>query len=413
MIGISKLYCGTVEPSDVLRYGADSKKLPSHLLQFSADKKPVVVWNCTRRCNLRCMHCYSESADRSYAGEMSADEGVALLEDLAEFGAPVVMFSGGEPLMRPDLLDLLGRAAQLGLRTVLSTNGTLISAALAEHLREIGLGYVGVSLDGMRDTNDRFRRAEGAFDRALAGIRNCIRAGRKVGLRFTMSKRNAADIGPIFSLARDENIPRVCFYHLVYAGRGANLMDDDLDHQATRRAVDLIIDRTAELHAEGLAKEVLTVDNHADGPYLYLRMVREGSPRADDVLRLLCMNGGNSSGRGIGCVSWDGAVHPDQFWRHVSLGNVRERKFSEIWTDLSNPLLARLKDKDEKVRNNAVKALASIDDILAIDPQVSDHIQIVLYGMLSYSFWPGKMGKQKPPSQGSLPFEVPVEKEIP
>ncbi len=225
MIGISKLYCGTVEPSDVLRYGAKSKDLPSHLLQFAADKKPVVVWNCTRRCNLRCVHCYSHSADRHYEGEMTTKEAEAFIEDIASFGAPVILFSGGEPLMRPDLFELIARATRAGLRAVISTNGTLIEPGVAERLKEFGLSYVGVSLDGMRETNDKFRGREGAFDRALAGIRNCRQAGIKVGLRFTINKRNAADVGDIFTLLRDEDIPRVCFYHLVYAGRGAALMN--------------------------------------------------------------------------------------------------------------------------------------------------------------------------------------------
>ena len=382
MIGISKLYCGSVEPSDVLRYGSASKKLPSHLLQFSADKKPVVVWNCTRRCNLRCVHCYAQSADQAYSGEMTTAEGFALLEDLAEFGSPVVLFSGGEPLMRKDLLELAGRAVKLGLRAVISTNGTLIDERRAEQLREIGLSYVGVSLDGMQKINDKFRGVKGAFEQALTGIRNCQKAGIKVGLRFTINKRNVAEVADIFSLLRDENIPRVCFYHLVYAGRGSALMKEDLDHEQTRRVVDLIIDRTAELREQGMAKEVLTVDNHTDGPYLYLRMVRENNPGSNNVMELLRMNGGNSSGRGIGCVSWDGAVHADQFWRHVSFGNVRERKFSEIWTDLSNPLMAKLKNKRPYLKgrcgackfqdicggNFRVRAEAARGDLWAPDP---------------------------------------------
>ncbi len=350
MIGISKLYCGTVESSDVLRYGSHSSKLPSHLLQFSTDKKPVVVWNCTRRCNLKCVHCYAHSADFNYPGELTTDEGYRLLDDLGQFGAPVALFSGGEPLMRPDLLDLIRHAKKAGMRAVISTNGTLIEPARAEQLREIGLSYVGVSLDGMRATNDKFRGQEGAFDHALAGIRNCRQAGVKVGLRFTVNRRNVGDVNDIFNLLRDENIPRVCFYHLVYAGRGSSLMSEDLDHEGSRRLLDLIIDRTAEMHANGQPIEVLTVDNHADGPYLYLRMLREGNPRAGDVLKLLQMNRGNSSGSGIGCVSWDGTVHPDQFWRHEVLGNVKDRPFSEIWTDLTNPLLAKLKDKRPHVK---------------------------------------------------------------
>ncbi len=382
MIGISKLYCGTVEPSDVLRYGPSSRELPSHLLQFSADKKPVVVWNLTRRCNLGCAHCYSQSADCAYGGEMTTAQGLALLEDLAEFGVPVILFSGGEPLLRPDLLELVARAVQLGLRAVISSNGTLIDEGTAHRLSEIGLSYVGVSLDGMRATNDRFRGRAGAFDEALAGLRNCSRAGIKVGLRFTINKSNAAEVPDIFSLLRDEDIPRACFYHLVYSGRGSALVAEDLDHQSTRRVVDLIIDQTAALYAQDMPKEILTVDNHTDGPYLYLRMLREGRARAADVLRLLTMNGGNSSGRGIGCVSWDGSVHPDQFWRHASFGNVTQRKFSDIWLDLSHPLLSKLKDKRPHLKgrcaacrfldacggNFRVRAEAVTGDLWAPDP---------------------------------------------
>jgi len=382
MIGISKLYCGTVEPGDVLRYRAEGRCPPAHLLQFDDEKKPVVVWNATRRCNLRCVHCYSRSEDRAYAGELSTAEARRLIDDLADFGAPVLLFSGGEPLLRPDLFELVKYAVGRGLRAVISTNGTRIDDAAAARFRDAGLGYVGVSLDGLGDVNDRFRGVPGAFEQALAGIRRCLAAGVKVGLRFTITRRNAGEIDRIFDLVRDEGIPRVCFYHLVYAGRGTSLMEEDLDHAATRRVVDTIIDRTADLHAHHHGPEVLTVDNHADGPYLVLRMQREGHPLANAALDLLRMNQGNQSGRGIGCVSWDGSVHPDQFWRHATLGNVRERPFSEIWTDLSNPLLAKLKDKRPYVTgrcatcrwldtcggNFRVRAEAATGDLWAADP---------------------------------------------
>ncbi|MEJ5348831.1 MAG: 12,18-didecarboxysiroheme deacetylase [Desulfosoma sp.] len=382
MIGISKLYCGTVEPSDALRYGRRSGELPSHLLQFSQDKKPVVVWNMTRRCNLKCVHCYAQALDRHFPDELTTAEGKLLLDDLAAFGCPVVLFSGGEPLMRPDLVELAAYAVEKGMRAVVSTNGTLITPGIAQELRHIGLSYVGISLDGMESVNDRFRGVKGAFQRAMEGIAACREAGIKVGLRFTMNRRNAAEIPAIFDLLESQDIPRVCFYHLVYAGRGSKLMEEDLTHEETRRAVDLIIDRTADLHRRGKPKEVLTVDNHADGPYVYLRLLREGSPRAPDVLKLLEMNEGNNSGRGIGCVSWDGQVHADQFWRHYSFGNVRQRPFSAIWTDLSNPLMARLKDKKTYVKgrcaqcrwlsvcggNFRVRAEAATGDLWAPDP---------------------------------------------
>jgi len=353
MIGISKLYCGTVEPSDALRYGRDSSKLPSHLLQFSKDKKPVVVWNMGRRCNLKCVHCYAQSKDIEYKDELTTAQGKALIDDLAQFGAPVILFSGGEPTMRKDLPELAMYARSKGMRAVISTNGTLIDKKMAKVLKDIGLSYVGVSLDGMRETNDKFRGVKGAFDAALNGMRNCLAEGVKVGLRFTINKKNVKDIPAIFDLLEKEKIPRVCFYHLVYAGRGSKLVEQELSHEESRKTLDIIMDRTKALHEKGFPIEVLTVDNHCDGPYVYFRLLKEDPKRAADVFELLSMNQGNSTGIGIGCVSWDGSVHADQFWRHYSFGNVKERKFSEIWTDTTNELMAGLKNRKPLIKANA------------------------------------------------------------
>lgn len=382
MIGISKLYCGTVEPSDALRYGRHSSQLPSHLLQFSKDKRPVVVWNVTRRCNLKCVHCYAHATEEAFADELSFDEGKALIDDLSDFGVPVMLFSGGEPLVRPDLPDLAAYAVEKGMRAVISTNGTLITPKMAKTLKEIGLSYVGISLDGMEAVNDHFRGIPGSFQKALDGIRNCQAAGIKVGLRFTINKVNVKEIPGIFDLLEKMDVPRVCFYHLVYAGRGSEMVKDDLTHAETRKAVDLIMDRTKDLHDRGIAKEVLTVDNHADGPYLYQRMLKEDPERAAEVLELLQMNEGNSSGRGFGCVSWDGEVYADQFWRHHSFGNVRQRPFSKIWTEPEDDLLLKLKEKKKHVTgrcasckwldicggNFRVRAEAVHDDVWAPDP---------------------------------------------
>ncbi len=382
MIGISKLYCGTVEPSDALRYGRHSGTLPSHLLQFSEDKKPVVVWNMTRRCNLKCVHCYAHARDREFPDELTTAEGKALIDDLSAFGSPVMLFSGGEPLMREDLPELAAHAVEKGMRAVISTNGTLIDAETARTLKAIGLSYVGISIDGMEAIHDRFRGHKGAFQKALEGIRNTQAAGIKVGLRFTINRFNVDEIPAVFDLLEAMDIPRVCFYHLVYAGRGSKLVNDDLSHEQTRRAVDLIIDRTKDLHDRGKPKEVLTVDNHADGPYLYLRMKAEDPTRAAKVYQLLQMNEGNNSGRGIGCVSWDGEVYADQFWRHHSFGNIRKRPFSAIWADPEDDLLIKLKDKKSHVTgrcatcqwlnicggNFRVRAEAITGDVWAPDP---------------------------------------------
>ncbi len=383
MIGISKLYCGTVEPSDALRYGRHSGKLPSHLLQFAKDKKPVVVWNMTQRCNLKCVHCYAHAVEPSrHKDPISTDQAKAIIDDLAAFGAPVMLFSGGEPLVREDLVELAKYATSKGMRAVISTNGTLITKAKARELKDVGLSYVGISLDGAEEVHDRFRAVPGSYKMALKGVENCQAEGLKVGLRFTINKRNAAEIPHLFDLIEAMEVPRICFYHLVYSGRGSELIKEDLDHAETRAVVDLIMDRTRALHDKGLPKEVLTVDNHADGPYVYYRLLKEDPERAAEVMELLRMNEGNSSGRGIGCISWDGSVHADQFMRHITFGNVLERPFSEIWTDQNIELLHKLKDKRPHVKgrcaacrflnicggNFRARAEAYYDDFWAQDP---------------------------------------------
>jgi len=382
MIGISKLYCGAVEASDALRYNRQSGQLPSHLLQFSADKKPVVVWNMTKRCNLKCVHCYAQAVDPEGTDIINTDQAKTMIDDLAAYGAPVMLFSGGEPLVRQDLVELASYATSKGMRAVISTNGTLITKEKARELKQVGLSYVGISLDGGEEIHDKFRAVPGSFKKALQGVENCMAEGLKVGLRFTINKRNQSEVPTIFRIVRELDVPRICFYHLVYSGRGSELIKEDLDHAETRAIVDLIMDETRALFDEGRPKEVLTVDNHADGPHVYYRLLKEDPKRAADVMELLQMNEGNSTGRGIGCISWDGKVHADQFWRQHVFGNVLERPFSQIWDDPNIELLHKLKDKKPYVKgrcaeckflnicggNFRARAEAFYGDIWAQDP---------------------------------------------
>jgi len=268
-----------------------------------------------------------------------------MVRDLAEFGVPVLLFSGGEPFLRSDMYDLARLARELGIRPVISTNGTLITEEVAQRIRDTGFGYVGISLDGIGSGNDAFRGKKGAFEEAMRGFDNCVAVGQKCGLRLTLTRHNYMELDAIFDFIEEHRINRACFYHLVYTGRGSKMQEDDLTRQESRKAVDLIIDRTADFHRRGLGVDILTVDNHCDGPYLYMRMLREKSPRAEEVLELLRWNGGNSSGVGIADVDNEGNVHADQFWWHHSFGNVRQRRFSEVWTDTSDPLMAGLKNR--------------------------------------------------------------------
>lgn len=345
MISISRLLYDTQSPGDSLRYGETSPgaiKVPT--------AAPVVVWNCTGRCNLRCVHCYASAGEKQSGAEMDTASAKNFIGDLAAFGVPVILFSGGEPLLRDDLLELASFAVERGLRVALSSNGTLIIEDIAKELSRIGFAEVGISLDGTESINDHFRGKQGAYRAALEGIRNCIKYGLRVSLRFTITRFNFQEIRSMFSLAEHEGIDRLCFYHLAYSGRGSILVSEDIDHAQARQAVDTICELTGDLHRRGLPKEVLTVANHADGVYLYLKLKQNDPERAVLVYNLLKRNGGNNSGIKIGAVDPFGNVHPDQFCWHHSAGNVLERSFSDTWTDTSDILMRGLKDRKKLLK---------------------------------------------------------------
>jgi len=377
MISVSRLLCGAVAPGDLLRYGGE-RGYPEN----PVEQRPIVVWNCTRRCNLHCVHCYANSDGSPAIGELSTQEAKSFIQDLSDFGTPVLLFSGGEPLLRDDIFELAIFARELGIRSVLSTNGTLITEKTAQKISEVGFGEVGISLDGIGANNDRFRGLKGAYDAALQGIRSCVALGQRVSLRFTITRSNYRDIPAIFELIEREKIDRACFYHLAYVGRASRMPVDDVAPEETRVIVDMIFEKTLDLHQRGLNKEVLTIDNHADGAYLYLRVKREQPERAGEVLDLLRRNGGNNAGLRIGAVDNLGNVHADQFWWHYSFGNVRQRKFGDIWLDTSDPLMRGLKDRKPLLKgrcarcqyldickgNLRVRAEAAYGDVWAEDP---------------------------------------------
>ncbi|MBF0275886.1 MAG: radical SAM protein [Nitrospinae bacterium] len=355
MLGVTKLLCGTATASDVMRYGRSSKELPSNLLSFSRDKRPVVVWNMTRTCNLSCIHCYSESKDKAYEGELTTEQGKKMIDDLIEFKVPTILFSGGEPLMHPDIFELAEYAIKGGLRAVFSTNGTLINEDNVKRIKDVGLSYVGISIDGTEEVNDRFRAKKGAFREAMNGIQTCLKHGMKVGLRFTLNKHNYPVLDEVLNLLEEENIPRCCVYHLVYAGRGTKMMEADVTREEARKAVDMIFDKALYFKEKGITKEILTVDNHCDAVYMYMRIKKTQPERAEEVLKMLQWNGGASSGIGVADIDNLGNVHADQFWKHHTFGNVKERKFGDIWTDTSDPIMAGLKDRKKLLKGRCGK----------------------------------------------------------
>jgi radical SAM protein with 4Fe4S-binding SPASM domain len=367
MIDVTKLYCGADTTGDPLRYGhkrghghgsPHATEKQEHAVPKSAsERRPVVVWSVTRRCNLNCIHCYTDSHNEEYAGELTTEEAKRMIKELAEFKIPALLLSGGEPLIRKDIFELAEYARGLDMRLTFSTNGTLIDKKIAKRIKDTGFSYVGISFDGIGKVNDMFRGMEGAFDLALRGLRNCKEVEQKVGLRLTLTRRNYEDLHKIFDFIEKEGIQRACFYHLVYAGRGSEIRKDDLSHEETRKAVDIILERTKDFYDRGLKKDVLTVDNHADGPYIYMKLKKTDPERAEEIYRFLEWNGGgaNSSGVAIGNIDFFGDVHADQFWQDYSFGNIKKRPFPEIWMDTSDPIMKGLKNRVPLLKGRCAK----------------------------------------------------------
>ncbi len=310
---------------------------------------PVVIWNLIRRCNLTCKHCYAISADTDFPGELSTDQVFAVMDDLKAFRVPVLILSGGEPLMRPDIFQVSRRAKAMGFYVGLSTNGTLIDEAKNGDIADIGYDYVGISIDGIGATHDRFRRLDGAFEKSMKAARLCRAHGIKIGLRFTMTLDNAHELPDLLKLCDDEGIDKFYLSHLNYAGRGNKNRGDDAHFAATRKAMDLLFETCeADLRA-GREREFVTGNNDADGVYM-LHWVRQHHPdRAEHIEAKLRQWGGNSSGVNVANIDNLGNVHPDTMWWDYDLGNVKKRPFSEIWSDTSDPIMAGLKARPRQV----------------------------------------------------------------
>ncbi len=382
MIGCTKLLCGTATVSDAVKYkGLAPHEIPHEMLQFSTESRPLVVWNVTKRCNLKCMHCYIKAENRAFEGELTTEQAKVFIKDLAEIQAPVLLFSGGEPLLRKDFFELAAFADDRKLRAVVSTNGTLITPEAAQKMASSGLKYIGVSIDGAPETHNRFRGVEHAFENAIRGIRNSMDAGLRAGIRFTVNQLNYKDLDRVIDIVVDEGIPRFCMYHLVYSGRGKEIAKQDISKQQNRDLMKYLVDKTIKLHDAGVDVEILTTDNHADGVYLYNYVKKNMPERAGEVMELLKMHGGCSAGHKFSNVDNLGNVHACQFWGHKTLGNVKERKFSEIWLDRENEFLLMMREKPKHLKGrcgackfNAVcggcriRAETVFGDIWAEDP---------------------------------------------
>ncbi len=355
---------------------------PVRTRRGSGGVKPVVIWNLTRRCNLRCRHCYTVSADVHFPGELSHEQAMANVQDMADFGIYALILSGGEPLDRFDFFDI-ARAARPHTRMLaLSTNGTRIHGENADRVEEIGFDYVGISIDGIGATNDWFRGVDGAFDEALRGVRECKRRGIKVGLRFTLTRDNAAQLPDLLQLCEDEGVDKFYLSHLVYAGRGDKNRGEDAVHDHTRAALDLLIERAWRDASTGRPLEIVTGNNDADAVY----MMQWARDRFDDAQLTNLRDhleawGGNSSGLGVANIDTQGNVHPDTYWSDYTVGSIKQTPFSQLWTG-ADPMLAQLRRRPRPLKgrcgacthqsicggNTRIRALQLTGDPWAEDP---------------------------------------------
>ena len=327
MISLSKMVKGKATVSREITYDRSDEHIPKRLRELKGSLKPVVVWNLTARCNLKCVHCYAQADQKD---ELDTGTALRVVEELNEL-AVLVLFSGGEPLLRKDIFEI---AEHCKVPKALSTNGTLIDVNTAEMLRNVGFSYVGVSLDGLKEVHDRFRGVDGAFERAVEGLKNVKSAGILSGVRFTLTKFNCEEVEGVLDLCEDLGVDRFCMYHLVPSGRAD--FSIDVPNDVRRNVIDYIFDRAFEFDGE-----ILTVDNPCDGVYFCLKLREIDEDLAFKAYEFLKYRGGDRSGRNLVNIDPFGNVHPNQFWWDYSCGNVKERNFKDIW--FNDPLLNELR----------------------------------------------------------------------
>ncbi|WEL20923.1 TIGR04347 family pseudo-SAM/SPASM protein [Halorhabdus sp. BNX81] len=345
---------------------------------------PIVVWHVTGANNLDPEYGDAGAGPGHGDGELTTAEATAVIEDLAAYGVAAIRFTGGEPLLRDDLEPLIERATDAGLRTKLSTNGTLLTDERAESLVAAGLDDIDVAIDGLPDHHDELYGREGAFDDALDGIQAAQDAGLDPGVRFTLTEANTADMEELVDLLALQGVERFRFHHLEYSSQDEEVIDLDVDHEAQRRAVRRVCDITLDAHDRGHDVETLLDGNYADTGYVYQYAREELSEdRAAAIRDRLEADGGDPAGERIADIDYQGNVHLTPYWQEYSLGNVRDRPFSAIWEDESNPLLAKLRDRKEYVPDRCPdceyyamcrggsrhRALAAEGDVWARDPQ--------------------------------------------
>ncbi|MBK6516790.1 MAG: radical SAM protein [Polyangiaceae bacterium] len=306
----------------------------------------VVVWNICRHCNMTCPHCYVAAGTKPSPGDLDTSACLRVIDQLAGAGVTTLIVSGGEPLLRADVFELIAHARGRGLSVQLSTNGVLIDEGVAARLAGLGVSYVGISIDGPRELNDAYRGLEGGFDLAVQALAHLRAAGLRTGLRTTLTRKNLDALAPMLALAA-ERADRFYVSHLVYAGRGLRMMGDDLTREQTRASLTWLFERAVELASERHPLRIVTGGNDSAGG-LFVRFTarRFGEPAAAKVRAMLERRAGNSAGEKLLNIDHKGGVHPDQFWQSERLGRLPLQPLAEV---LDHPLLGELRTREERL----------------------------------------------------------------
>jgi len=301
----------------------------------------LVFWETTAGCNLECVHCRRlDVAHEMMRSDLTTEEAFLLVDQIAEVGNPILVLSGGEPLIRPDILDIARHGRQRGLTVSLATNGTLVTSKLARAIQAAGIARVAVSLDGARaDTHDQFRRQLGSFHRALEGIGYLRWAGVPVQINTTVARHNEAELEAIHDLAADLGAVALHAFLLVPVGCGVQIAEDQM---LSPEGYEAILHRFYDLAQRGRLQCKATCAPH------YYRVVRqraaaEGRHVVPARHGMAAMTKGCLAGSAVCFVSHKGEVFPCGYLP-VEAGNVRRAPFGSIWR--LSPVFASLRDPD-------------------------------------------------------------------
>jgi radical SAM protein with 4Fe4S-binding SPASM domain len=294
----------------------------------------LVVWDFTHRCNLKCRHCYQD-AQRARPDELDTDEAKQLIRDLAAAGVVVIAFSGGEPLMRKDFFEIATYAHRQGMYVALASNGTMITPAIADRLKGTGVYYVEISIDGKDAAqHDAIRGIDGAFERSVAGIRNCVEKGIYTCIATTVTRNNYDQVPEIYELAKAIGATRLICFNFIPTGRGVEMADADITPCQREELLNFILTKNIPDHkpevlstAPQFARVAIQEQESAGVPVGHFHLGNELNGKARMLADFV---GGCGAGRLYCSIEPQGDIQPCVFMP-IKVGNIREQQFLEIW----------------------------------------------------------------------------------